>query len=195
MPESSEHVDPNQSIGALHGLINKLVLRNNIRDQQTDFSRVRRVLIPRGHISFRQCSGHVAVEIDTDIQTQREVSYYGYIIDIELRPLIGDGSLESRLFKTYLHESTSYCLSDTFTGRTGLEEALHELNSEGCMSPTCHSSDSKVRKSMLREICALTPKREYYPDHLKIMQTVQWNDLPAYSQAHGFGRRVIEIFA
>jgi hypothetical protein len=185
-------VDLNQSIGALHGLKNKLVLRNNIRDQQADFPRIRRVLIPRGRISFRQCSGHVAVEIDTDIQTQRDVSYYGYIIDLELRSLIGDGSLESRLFKTYMHALTSHCLSDTLTGRTGLEEALHELNSAGCMS---FKRLKGPEVEMLREICALTPKREYYPDHLKVMQTVQWNDLPAYSQAHGFERRVVEIFA
>lgn len=185
-------VDPNQSIGALHGLKNKLVLHNNIRDQQADFPRIRRVLIPHGCISFRQCDGHVAVEIDIDIQTQREVSYYGYIIDLELRSLIGDGSLESRLFKTYLHALTSYCLSDTLTGRTGLEEALHELNSAGCMS---FKRLKGPEVEMLREICALTPKREYYPDNLKVMQTVQWNDLPAYSQAHGFERRVVEIFA
>jgi len=182
-------VDPNQSIGALHGLQNKLVLRENIRTQQADFPRIRRVLIPRGRISFRQCSGHVAVEIDTDVQT-RGVFYYEYVIDLELRSLIGDGSLDSRLLKTYLHALTSYCLSDTLTGRTGLEESLHELNSAGCMS---FKRLGGPEIAMLRDIRALTPRREYYPDHLKVMQTVHWNDLPAYSQAHGFEQRVIEI--
>jgi hypothetical protein len=183
-------VDPNQSIGVLHGLKNKLVLRDNIQDQQADFPRIRRVLIPRGRITFRRLSGHVAVEIDTDVQTQRGVSYYEYFIDLELRSLIGDGSLESRLLKTYLHALTSYCLSDKLTGRTGLEEALYELNSAGCMS---FKRLKGPEVEMLRDIRALTPKREYYPDHLKVMQTVQWSDLPAYSQGHGFERRVIEI--
>jgi hypothetical protein len=184
-------VDLDQSIGVLHGLKNKLVLRDNIRDQQSDFPRIRRVLIPRGHISFRQHSGHVAVEIDTDFQTLRVISYYEYIIDLEFRSLIGDGSLESRLLKTYLHALTSYSLPDPLTGRTGSEEALHELNSAGCMS---FKRLQGPEVELLRDICALTPKREYYPDSgLKVMQTVQWNDLPPYSQAHGFERRVIEI--
>jgi hypothetical protein len=183
-------IDPNQFIGALHGLKNKLVLRDDIRDQQADFPRIRRVLIPRGHITFRRRSGHVSVEIDTDVQTQRGVSYYEYFIDLELRSLVGDGSLDSRLLKTYLHGLTSYCLADTLTGRTGLEEALYELNSAGCMS---FKRLKGPEVEILRDISALTPKREYYPNHLKVMQTVQWSDLPAYSQGHGFERRVIEI--
>ena len=184
-------VDPDHSVGTLYGLKSKLVLRDNIGDQQPDFPRIHRVLIPRGPISFRHWGGHVTVEIDTDPKTQRGVSYCEYIVDLQLRSLIGDGSLESRLFKTYLHALTSYCLSDPLTGRTGTEEALHELNSAGCMSFK-RLQDPEV--GLLLDIRALTPTRKYYPDsNLKVMQTVQWNDLPSYSQAHVFEWRAIEI--
>ena len=188
---SNTSVDPDQSIGALHGLKNKLVLRDKIRNQLFDFPRFRRVLIPRGPINFRQYDGHVTVEIDTGHQTQRVVTYCEYVIDLELRSLIGDGSLESRLFKTYLHALTSYCLSDALTGRTGSEEALHELNSAGCMS---FKRLRSPEVGLLRDIRALTPTRQYYPDsNLKVMQTVHWKDLPCHSQAHGFERTVIDI--
>ena len=189
---SNTSVDPDQSIGTLHGLKNKLVLRDSvIRNQQRDFPRLRRVLIPRGPISFRQYGDHVTVEIDTDHQTRRGVTYWEYVIDLELRSLVGDGSLESRLFKTYLHALTSYCLSDPLTGRTGSVEALHELNSAGCMS---FKRLRGPEVGLLRDIRALTPTRRYYPDsNHKVMQIVQWNDLPPHSQAHGFERTVINI--
>lgn len=111
-------VDSNQYTGTLHGLQHKLVLKDMQRP-----SRV--VIIPHGTVSYRPEKNHVRVSISTG--PNDKISYHQFVIDKDLRLLIDNGNLRSRLFKLYLHTLTSHCLPDSLISRTGTEEALHGL--------------------------------------------------------------------
>jgi len=113
-------VDERQSFGAFTELVNKLVLH------QVDQSS-RCVLVLYGSVFFTPQGHHVQVTIDTTLGL--DINYHSYQVDSQLGRLVDDGSLHSRLFKIYLHATMSHCLVDQLTGRTGTEEALHDLTS------------------------------------------------------------------
>ncbi|KAK7040132.1 hypothetical protein VNI00_009938 [Paramarasmius palmivorus] len=168
-------VDDNQSAGTLIGLRNQLVLRSSLDDD------MREVLIPVGKVRFtRDEPRHTVVNID--IGTSR-VRYYRYKIDSLLGRLVGNTDLYGRLYKVHLNAVTAFCLPDPLTGLTGTEQALLELQSSSCVSFQALDDGSLA---LLREIAQLTPTRVYYPLHLKVMQTVQWNCLPPTAQHDSF---------
>ena len=176
-------VDPNQSIGTLTGLVNKLVLRG-----ETDA--FRSVIIPHGNVRFEPEGDHVLVRVHNDISTQN-LSYHLYDIDSQLGRLIDNGSLVSRLFKCYLHAVTAHCLCDELTGRTGTEEALYTL-----ASPSVQSFVRLDQKeiSLLELLERLTPRRHYYPQHRRAMQQVEFKRLSPISQHPSFFNSVQSIF-
>ncbi|RPA78277.1 hypothetical protein BJ508DRAFT_329403 [Ascobolus immersus RN42] len=171
-----------QTIGTLTGLKSKLVLCNR-------FSGERCVIIPFGAIRYCRTGDHVDVEIDTG--DSDKVQYFVYTVDPELGRLVGTGNLRSQLFKAYLHALTSHCLPDALTGQTGTELALAELSSGATRS---FEKLEEEDIQLLRLIKKLTPKRTYYPKHLKFMQRVKWRDLPALSQHTYFLPLVNSIF-
>ncbi|CUA70922.1 Proteasome activator complex subunit 4 [Rhizoctonia solani] len=173
-------LDEDQSAGTLFGLKNQLLLRAKGTVAQS-LPRSRTILIPDGEIHFSLQGHHVSVSIQFD--SRRSVDVYRYKIDRDLGYLATDAGLTSRLFKIYLHALTSHCLPDPLTGRTGTEEALQEL-SQGSSS-SFEQIDVK-QAGLLKAIGLLTPKREYYPKHLKSMQTTQWIKLPSLSQHYRF---------
>jgi hypothetical protein len=59
-----------------------------------------------------------------DITSATCVRYHSYQFDDQLRRLVNNGSLQSRLFRLYLQAKTSHCLVDQLTGRIGTKEAL-----------------------------------------------------------------------
>ena len=65
------------------------------------------------------------VVIDTASATH--VKHHCYHIDDQLGRLVDNRRLQSRLYRLYLHATTSHCVVDTLTGRTGTEEALYGL--------------------------------------------------------------------
>lgn len=165
-------LDESQSFGTFTGLVSKVVLRD-LKGP------ARCVIVPHGHISFMPRGHHVEVTIDTTSTTQ--VQYHSYQIDSTLGRLVDNGSLQSRLFRLYLHATTSHCLPDLLTGRTGTEEALYGLESAATRSfVALESRDIEL----LERLASLTPQRTYYPAHLKVMQQVKWKVLPSLSQ-HG----------
>ena len=174
-------VDANQSFGALTGLVNKLVLR------QIDSSS-RSVLIPHGDVRFEPDGSHIRVNIDTPTQ---HVSYHLYSIDSRIGRLVDNGNLKSKLFKCYLHAVTAHCLIDELTGRTGTEEALAIL-----ASPSVRSfvSLDEMEIDLLMLIGRLTPTRRYYPSRLRVMQEVEWKNLPPLAQHVSFHLSVRAIF-
>ncbi|KAG8732989.1 hypothetical protein FRC11_009494 [Ceratobasidium sp. 423] len=173
-------LDENQSAGTLFGLKNQLLLRARGTTSQS-LPRSRSVLIPDGEISFTMHDHHVSVSIAFD--SRRDVDVYRYKVDQDLGYLATDTGLTSRLFKTYLHALTSYCLPDPLTGRTGTEEALHGL-SQG--SSSSFEQINLKQAGLLKAIGMLTPKREHYPEHLQCMQTTHWINLPSLSQHFAF---------
>lgn len=161
-------VDEKQSIDTLVGLQSKLVLRNS-RDTSK-----RVVLIPEGRISVTKSShGHVTVSVAHG--TASRVQSYG--IDTHLGRMTDNGTLQSKLLLCYLHALTSYCLPDPFTMHTGTEQALSILESAAVRSWTTLTEDNV---GLLTQIARLTPSRQFYPEHLREMQSVHWHDVLSY---------------
>ena len=164
-------VDENQSIGTLSGLRSKLVLHG-----ENDRKR-RSVLIPFGDVDFKQCGDHVDVQLRS---AETSVNYFRYHVDEELDRLIDvAGTLISRFFRCYLHALTSHHLVDRLTKNTGIEQALGILKSQGSRS---FQTLSALEIQILGKLADLTPRRRFYPEHLKVMQTVRWKTLPPTSQ-------------
>ena len=172
-------VDDDQSIGALTGLVNKLVLRAKC-------GRSRIVIVPHGEVSFNRDGQHVCVQVSQSEQHSR--SYHTYSVDPVLGRLVDNGSLYSKFFLCYLHAVTSNCLSDRLTSRTGTEEALSILKSASAQS-ILRLEEKEMY--LLEQIACLTPIREYYPPgRYKNMQTIHWTTLPILSQHPAFDTSV-----
>ena len=163
-------VDPDQSLGTMIGLKNRLVLCS-IGQLARKHDRV--VVIPDGRVSVSEAGSHVRVTISL---SGRKIRLFRYQIDGVLRRLQGPGDILSSLYKVYLHAVTSHVLPDPFTRVTGTEEALKYLKSNS-ISLTKPADEETIR--LLKSIAELTPARELYPEHLRMMQQVKWN--PALS--------------
>ena len=173
-------VDKTQSCGTMFGLRNKLILCPKPNSSEESLL-PRRVIIPRGKVSYCTTGDFTSISINTDAEQQ--VRWHEYTIDTDLGCLTSNTSLRSKLYQCYLHALTSHCLPDPLLGHTGTEEALYMLQSAAFQSFQRLDGDEA---KLLKLICNLTPKRVYYPSHLRSMATVKWNDLPALSQHHDF---------
>lgn len=174
-------IDANQSFGTFTGLVNKLVLLG-------DHNSARSVIIPHGDVLFHPRDFHVSIHIES-LPKQR--SYYIYHIDNRLGRLVDNGTLKSRLFKSYLHAVTAHCLTDELTGRTGTEEALSILASSSVCS---FLRLEQTEIDLLFLLARLAPRRQYYPEHLKVMQQTDWGTLSPLSQHDTFLTLVSSIF-
>ncbi|RDW94330.1 hypothetical protein BP5796_00093 [Coleophoma crateriformis] len=176
-------VDTVQGIGCLTGLRNKLVL-SEVKGN------ARIILVPDGKPSCRNLGNHLQVTIQKS--QGRHTPYHTYHVNTLLGRLEDNHNMSSRLFRILLHASTSHCLPDTLTGRTGTEEALYGLSrSSMCSVQELHDRDIEL----LLTIHKLTPARTYYPPDTdkKVMQTVYWSAMPAMSQHDRFSREVESI--
>lgn len=160
--ELSAIVDHSQSIGTLHGLKNKLVLRaaHNI-----SAGNLRTVLIPNGDVVIFPALPHVEVRVRP--RAGNNLTFSRYRVDGLLGQLVSD-DLEAHLFKTYLHAVTSFPEPDTFTSRSGTEEALLGLSDHITRTSTPLSARAH---ELLGLLAALSPTRRFYPKGLQIMQT------------------------
>jgi hypothetical protein len=175
-------VDERQSFGTLTGLENKLVLREIEGSSRS-------VLIPYGKLSLLPDGHHVRVVIDTTAAAHAK--YHSYTIDSQLGRLVDNGRLHSRLFRLYLHATTAHCLIDQLTGRTGTEEALDGLAGAATRSfVELEPEDVELLEMLTR----LTPRRQYYPRHLRVTQQVEWEKaLSPLSQHCAFHQHVRSI--
>ncbi|KAI0297839.1 hypothetical protein B0F90DRAFT_1811021 [Multifurca ochricompacta] len=160
-------IDKIQSSGTMFGLRNQLVLCHGSGASELP----RRVIIPEGDVSFTLDGNFANVSIETG--TKSPVHWHEYNIDTNLGRLTGSVSLRSKLYQCYLHALTSHCLPDRLLGHTGTEESLGMLRSAAFND--------------------LTPRRVYYPPHINSMATVEWADLPTFSQHHDFHTAVRSI--
>ncbi|KAF2969305.1 hypothetical protein GQX73_g4245 [Xylaria multiplex] len=172
-------IDDDQSLGALSGFANKLLLKSE---------RCRLVLVPEGPVSWASANGHIRVTVCKASITKVHPLY----IDSVLGRLTDNGNLQCKLFLSYLHALTSYCLPDPLTKRTGVEQALSILNSAAVRS---FDRLSQQNIDILTLIARLSPTRQYYPQNEKVMQTVSWvPDLSFLSHHGGFYQAVGAIF-
>ena len=86
----------------------------------------------------------------------------------------------------------AHCLTDELTGRTGTEEALSTLASASVQS---FRQLEQKEISLLVLLAELTPRREYYPQHLQVMQKVKWKGLSPLAQHEQFNVMVQSIIA
>ncbi|KAI1428155.1 hypothetical protein F5Y12DRAFT_790732 [Xylaria sp. FL1777] len=172
-------LDDDQSLGTLIGFKNKLILKHEDR---------RLVLVPEGKVSWESDNDHIRVTVTKSSVTKVHTLH----VDGLLGRLLDNGDLQGKLFLSYLHALTSYCLPDPLTKRTGVEQSLWTLNSASVRS--FHLlSPSNI--NVLVQIAQLTPGRQYYPQHERVMQTVSWDsDLSYLSQHDGFYQVVASIF-
>ncbi|KAL0067190.1 hypothetical protein AAF712_005760 [Marasmius tenuissimus] len=181
-----DHAD--QSVGALVGLQNRLVLKP---DNDHLVGVRRKVLVPYGVVTISEyLDDHVNINIDTkkaDVQR-----FADYTVDDVQGCLMSNTSLKSHLYPVYLLAITSHCLPDPLTKHTGTEEALSEFYGAVCMSfRELHDEE----RALLVQIAKSTPTRLGAPQLSPKHQSVAWNSLPPLSQHHGFAARAQEIFS
>lgn len=100
--------------------------------------------------------------------------------------------MKSWFYILYLHAVTSHCLADPLLKRTGTEEALVSLRSARSFSFLEFKDDVLAQ---LSKIAALTPQRQFYPNHLQTMQSTHWDPLlQPLSQHNAFATLVSHIF-
>ena len=171
-------VDPDQSLGTLIGLRSRLILCGS-KAIARNYDRL--LIIPEGEIIVSTSPGHVQVNISPG---KNNVRTFRYHIDASLQCLRPVADKLGNLYVAYLHALTSHVLPNPFTNLTGTEEALQILRL-GSMSLSTPASSQEV--VLLTLIAALTPTREYYPSHLKAMQSVDWNSrLSMFTQHEDF---------
>ncbi|KAK0717274.1 hypothetical protein B0T26DRAFT_775322 [Lasiosphaeria miniovina] len=172
-------VDEDHEVGTLIGLQNKLVLKPDAGGGP------RQMLIPRGDVLPEYVKRDNAVQVSIGrSSTQAFVCHDAYVVGDKLGCLIDSGSLQSKLYLCLLHASTSHCLPDPLTQRTGTEEALRILKGAAIVSyPSLDIESGKLLGSIGR----LSPRRVYYPGYLKVMESTTWNDnFPSLSQHDDF---------
>lgn len=176
-------LDDDQRIGTLVGLTSKLVLRRATHANE------RLVLIPEGAMSYRRTLSH---HISVTIGRQENTAVHAYQLDQMLGRVMDSGAMQSKLMLCFLHALTSHLLPDPLTGHTGTEAALTILRSSAIRSFEALSLDNVV---LLNKIAGLSPPREFYPRHERVMQKIGWDpNVPFQSQHGDFQALVKEIF-
>ncbi|KAL8812512.1 MAG: hypothetical protein Q9223_001173 [Gallowayella weberi] len=172
-------IEEDQDAGTLYGLKSSLVLRDSVLQEN------RSILVAMGPATIKRHEAHVEVKI----------SHTGYYARFSINKLLGrlECAAEPRLlyFKAYCHAITSSVHPDPLTARTGTEEALNCLRAANAQPWAPLDSESY---QILFLIADLTPPRLYYPEGLRVLQKVQWNDkMMPTSQSGEFGPLVEEI--
>ncbi|KAM0720782.1 hypothetical protein Q7P37_003067 [Cladosporium fusiforme] len=157
---SNMSIDRSQYIGTLSGFENKLVL--------TSARGKRLLLLKESALSYFKTSSHIVVSVDHTSVAR----VHGFRIDSLLKRLVDNGDLQCKLYLAYLHALTSSCLPDPFLGVTGTEQALSILRSAAVRS---FAQLSQENVDTLGRIARLSHSRQYYPTHLRVMQSVSWD--------------------
>ncbi|KAI0296910.1 hypothetical protein B0F90DRAFT_1819762 [Multifurca ochricompacta] len=178
-------IDEDQSSGTMFGLRNQLVLCHSSGASELP----RRVIIPEGDISFTLDGNFANVSVQTG--TESHVRWHEYSIDTDLGRLIGSVSLlASYTSATYMRSRvTVYPTRCLGTPERGSLWMLRSAAFKSFQRLGDYDEDAKL----LGLISDLTPRRVYYPPHIKSMATVEWANLPALSQHHDFHMAVRSI--
>ncbi|KAK6335028.1 hypothetical protein TWF718_010470 [Orbilia javanica] len=176
-------IHQNQDIGTFFGLKSYLKLQLDDKPSAQEC-----ILVPYGNIVAGQAkSGHTSVCIKMPKSSR---TYTVYQIDRVLNRLVDDGTLKAQFTRLYLHGLCSGLLPDPLTGRTGVAEALDGLRNSASFSfQTLQETDADI----LKLIAGLTPKRTFYPSHLKVSQQIHWQSLPPWVQNDSFYPLVLDI--
>lgn len=182
-PQLRSEIDPNQDIGTWYGLDSKIVLKAVTQDRNSIVQRQRSVIVPIGPLRYNIAGPHVRVQVENK-------GIYGRFSVNEILGRL-DCPAEPRLLysKAQFHAYTSFVLPDTLTGRSGTEEALHCLKSGFCQPWTPLTEGPN---STLSSIAKLTPRREYYPKDMRVMQKISWDPHLTTIIQHDYFRTVVQ---
>lgn len=138
------------------------------------------IIVPHGKILIdKGNSGHTAVSIS--VSGLFDPPFFVYELDDKIQQLKARNSQSAWFFMAHLHAVTSHPLPDQFTGMTGTERALQILQSAFSWSPEPYDKHS-IRS--LKNIAKLSPKRSFYPKHIRSMSCVEWPPHLHSSSAH-----------
>jgi hypothetical protein len=174
-------ISSNQHLGTLVGLRNLVVLEGPTISQFIQPTRL--VIIPHALIqNSSSMDHHQTVEIK--LNALRHPTFFTYEVDSRLRVLKAGRSQSAWLYLAALHAATASPLPDCFSGLTGTEMAFTILQSARCWS--CQPYDAETLTT-LGFIKSLSPCRTYYPQHLTVMEKVNWPaNLPSIAALDGF---------
>lgn len=161
-------IDPNQNIGTLVGLENKLVLTE---EENCDIRPARKVIVP--HCSFEiienDAAGHQRVHLNrTSLRNPR---FFPYDLEYHKKLLEAPRNQAAWSYLAAHHGATASPLPDLFTGLTGTEMAFQILRSARVWS--CQPYDAECLATF-QIISGFSPKRKFYPEHLQCQQRITW---------------------
>lgn len=181
-PDLNGRIVESQSFGTLIGLSGHLLMADE--NSGSPF-----VVVPHGNIICTPSTYHTVTSIDTS--RAEVVTFSKFVVNDTLSRLDCSGEAKDMLLKAYLHAVTSGFNADPFLARRGAEEALVVLRE---FLRQLYSPLDEGSFDLLKVLAKLTATRQWYPTHLKVMQTSSWrNDVPVASQMDAFLDIVSEI--
>ncbi|CAF1396340.1 unnamed protein product [Adineta ricciae] len=179
---SGMYIAENQCFETLTGLKAGLLLSPTVSGATN-----RKLLVPFGQVQAKKTlsSDHQFVFIDRDAKMSFAHQYFVFILNDRLRILQSSDSPTGWLYLALLHALTSHTLPDVYTGMTGMERAFQLLYSAGCWTDQPFDS---LSLDIAHQIAKISPKVQYYPSHLRCMETIQWNEqsIPYSLQHFGY---------
>ncbi|CAF4862913.1 unnamed protein product, partial [Rotaria sp. Silwood1] len=189
---SDMYIDEDQWFGTLTGLKSGLLLSPiAIIKQNNSHYLCRKLIVPFGQVQAIKKSNddHQTVTIERKSSSTSFIhEYFVFILNDRLRILQPTDSPTGWLYLALLHAMTSHSLPDQYMGMTGMERCFQLLHSAGCWSAQPYDS---ITRNILLQIATISPKVNFYPEHLTCMIKIDWNEnsLP-YSMQH-FGYYLI----
>ncbi|ORX33848.1 hypothetical protein BD324DRAFT_205608 [Kockovaella imperatae] len=181
--ELQAEIDPDQDAGTWYGLRGKLFFR----DVQNKTKRF--ILVPLG--SPYALEGGWRPGCTASIGIREDPMFGRFEVDDTLGRLTCVPEPALIYNKALIHALTTFCSPDPLTGRTGTEEAAETLRSAVAQP---WQPLANLPKIALRALRGLLPKREYYPQGLKCLQKVEWDDmLPSFVQSDAFEALIYDI--
>jgi hypothetical protein len=172
---SDMHVEEDQWLGTLTGLQSGLLLSPIFTNKQI-LKRYpyRKLIVPFGEISGAEIlpPNHQIITIQRSSSMPFLQQYFVFSMNDRLKILQSSDSPTGWLYLALLHAMTSHHSPDDYTGMTGMERAFQLLNSAGCRSDQPFDA---LSLNILGQIAAISPRVNYYPEHLTCMERIDWN--------------------
>ena len=179
---SDMRIDEDQWLGTLTGLTSGLLLIPMTCNKSTlGYYPYRKLIVPFGTVQCTRTADSSNQTV-TICRTSFLHQYFVFILNDRLKIIQSTDSPTGWLYLALLHAMTSYPLPDQYTGMTGMERAFQLLYSAGCSS---NQPYDEISLNILGQIASISPKINYYPEHLTCMEKIDWNlnSLP-YSMQH-----------
>jgi hypothetical protein len=174
-----------QWLGTLTGLKSGLLLLPiGARNKKCEYYQCRKLIVPFGNVHAKK-EKYTSHQIVTIQRTSFLHQYFVFNLNDRLGIIQSTDSPTGWLYLALLHAITSHPLPDHYTGMTGMERSFQLLKSAGCWND---QPFDEISIDILEKIAAISPKVDYYPPYLTVMQNIHWNNisLPYAMQHFGY---------